>query len=177
VLNPDESPIQQLFLPPVVVLADGQVLIIATADTAHALRTIHLLYDPVTDRWTRRTEGLCVEGGAYGPRVLLRDGSLLTLACTEPGTGLSAGRYEAGTDTWRYAGSSEVGLASRAFTWIGRGDRIVARRNDDSPLILLPDGRVLAIGQRRMFFYTPAGRERYRRLGRRPRVPASDPAV
>jgi hypothetical protein len=107
---------------PCCVLADGRVLIGNSADNKTAI------YDPATGAWTAAAskEDLSSEESW----VLLPDGSVVTAECAgHP----KSERYLPHLDKWVSAGTVPVELVEASSIEIG-------------PALLLPDGRVVAIG-------------------------------
>jgi Kelch motif len=107
---------------PCCVLADGRVLLgsIYTRQTA--------LYDPTTNTWS--AAGDKEDVSSEETWTLLPDGSVLTVECSgHPKTE----KYLPATNSWVSAGVTPVDLVQASSIEIG-------------PALLLPDGRVLAIG-------------------------------
>jgi hypothetical protein len=129
---------------PMVTLADGRVLVRAIQPADPERRDSSTFVFDVARREfsTRRTQQpTCIERFAthWGDFVLLPDGRVLGIACGEAG-GTRAQLYDPVAEAWSYA-------AEPAFGGALDGAR--------APMLLLPDGRVLAVGQQRIYYYTP----------------------
>ena len=107
---------------PCCVLPDGRVLLgsIGTTDTA--------IYDPAANSWT--ATGSKDDPSEEETWTLLPDETILSVECTNIG---NAEKYVAPGEKWVSAGSTPVTLVQASSQEIG-------------PAILLPDGRVFAIG-------------------------------
>ncbi|MER7997841.1 kelch repeat-containing protein [Streptomyces sp. NPDC095613] len=119
---------------PACLLADGRLLM----GYLHDARTA--LYDPGTNVWT--ATGNKASKSSEETWTLLRDGSVLTISCANHP---AAERYIPASGTWVSAGSTPVDLVQASSIEIG-------------PALLLPDGRVFALGATgHTAVYTPPG--------------------
>jgi hypothetical protein len=115
-------------------LADGRLLIGNLTDSRTAL------YDPVANKWT--ATGNMAARSNEETWTLLPDGSVVTVSCANHP---NAERYIPSTGTWISAGATPVELVQASSIEIG-------------PALLLPDGRVFAIGATgHTALYTPPG--------------------
>ena len=144
---------QNLLYPPLCVLADGRVLTGLEGNFRSDIRFGTALLDPDSRTGVRAADRIPTCGGIpeydYGQWILLPGGSVLTIACTER-AGVSAQLYQPDANRWHYAGASDIEIAQPLVT-----NLLSRRRSGHSPLLLLPDGRVLVVGDRQMFFFEP----------------------
>lgn len=110
---------------PSCVLPDGRVLIGSVVDTAYAI------YNPNTDSWT--TAGTKGDMSAEETFTLLPDDTVLTVQCSETP---NAEKYVIATDSWVSAGQTPSALPQPCTGIVP----------EIGPALLLPDGRVFAIG-------------------------------
>ena len=107
---------------PSCVLPDGRVLLGSNADTRTAA------YDPSTNTWTTMHDK--GDSSSEETWTLLPDNSVLVIQCTNhPNTE----KYLIDADTWVSAGATPADLVEGASIEVG-------------PSLLLPDGRVFAVG-------------------------------
>jgi hypothetical protein len=144
---------QNLLYPPLCVLTDGRVLVGLEGNFSSDIRFGTALLDPDSRTGMRAADRMPTCGGIgvedYGQWVLLPGGSVLTIACTE-GAGVSAQLFQPDLNRWHYAGASGIEIARSIRTHI-----LSRRTSGHSPLLLLPDGRVLVVGDHQMFFFDP----------------------
>ncbi|MDT5357016.1 MAG: hypothetical protein QOJ56_5548 [Mycobacterium sp.] len=115
-------------------LADGRLLIGNLSDSRTAL------YNPATNTWT--ATGNMAARSNEETWTLLPDGSVVTVSCANHP---NAERYIPATGKWISAGSTPVELVQASSIEIG-------------PALLLPDGRVFAVGATgHTALYTPPG--------------------
>lgn len=110
---------------PSCVLPDGRVLVGSIGDTKTAI------YDPVANTWTAAAN----KGDASSEETwtLLPDETVLVVQCTNHAGSPNAEKYVIAEDKWVSAGSTPSDLVEASSIEIG-------------PAVLLPDGRVFAVG-------------------------------
>ena len=115
-------------------LADGRLLVGNLIDSRTAI------YDPAANAWT--ATGNMAARSNEETWTLLPDGSVVTVSCANHP---NAERYIPSAGSWISAGSTPVELVQASSIEIG-------------PALLLPDGRVFAVGATGMTaIYTPPG--------------------
>ena len=110
---------------PSCVLPDGRVLVGSIDDVRSAI------YDPVANTWV--SAGNKSDSSSEETFTVLPDGTVLSVQCSTPS---KAEKYIVASDTWVPAGTTPSPLPQPCPGVIG----------EIGPALLLPDGRVLAVG-------------------------------
>ena len=115
---------------PSCVLTDGRLLLGSSDDST----TATAIFDPTNNTWAiAGANGIKGDPSSEETWTFLRDGTVLTVQCSVPG---GAEKYVPSIDAWKPAGSTPEILPQPCPGYVP----------EIGPAILLPDGRVFAVG-------------------------------